>query len=116
MDLALLGGRIKAERKLNGLTLENLAEMINISRNYLWEIEAGRKAPALGTLYSIGTTLDISIDYLLGASNVRRSISDAEPVGRTAVIIRMLNECGDKELSLISNMVEDIGNYLKDKK
>lgn len=116
MDLTLLGSRVKAERKLKGLTLENLAEMINISRNYLWEIEAGRKAPALGTLYSIGTTLDISIDYLLGASNVRRTISNAEPEGKSAVIIRMLNEYGDKELSLISRVIEDIDDYLKDKK
>ena len=64
MDLTLMGRKIKAERKRLNLTLEMLSEQIGISRNYLWEIEAGRKAPALNTLFNLGVTLNVSIDYL----------------------------------------------------
>lgn len=61
-----MGEKIKSARMDKKLTLEKLSEKIGISRNFLWEIEAGRKAPAIQTLYKISESLNISIDYLFG--------------------------------------------------
>ncbi len=61
-----MGEKIKTARMNKKLTLEKLSEKIGISRNFLWEIEAGRKAPAIQTLYKIGESLNVSIDYLFG--------------------------------------------------
>lgn len=69
MDLAIVGKKIKSARLEKRFTLEKLSENIGISRNFLWEIEAGRKAPAIQTLYSIGKELNLSVDYILGLSN-----------------------------------------------
>lgn len=117
MDLSLLGSRIKAERKQRSLTLEMLSEEIGISRNYLWEIEAGRKAPALNTLYNLGVALNVSIDYLLGASAEKKSISGDHPVTERdleiARIMKELNEYEVKELSLISNVIHDFSRYFE---
>lgn len=79
MDLLSMGMRIKAVRTEKKLTLERLSEKIGISRNFLWEIEAGRKAPAIHTLYNIGKELNISLDYIMGLSdNVKKIIPDTE--------------------------------------
>lgn len=76
MDLASMGEKIKIARMGNGLTLEKLSEKLDISRNFLWEIEAGRKAPAINTLYKISVELNISIDYLFSLSNESRHLNN----------------------------------------
>ena len=119
MDLTLMGSKIKAERKRLNLTLETLSEQIGISRNYLWEIEAGRKSPALNTLFNLGVTLNVSIDYLLGASAEKKSISGNSPATERdleiARIMKALNEYEVKELSLISNVIHDFSRYFEQK-
>lgn len=117
MDLLLLGGRIKAERKRHNLTLETLSERVDISRNYLWEIEAGRKAPALLTLFNLGAALNVSIDYLLGASAEKKSFNGNPPAterdAELARIMKALNEYELRELLLISNVIHDFSRYLE---
>lgn len=117
MDLLLLGGRIKAERKRHNLTLETLSEKVDISRNYLWEIEAGRKAPALLTLFNLGAALNVSIDYLLGASAEKKSFNGNPPAterdAELARIMKALNEYELRELLLISNVIHDFLRYLE---
>ena len=108
MDLSLMGSKIKAERKRLNLTLETLSEQIGISRNYLWEIEAGRKAPALHTLFNLGA-----------ASAEKKSISGNSPATERdleiARIMKALNEYEVKELSLISNVIHDFSRYFEQK-
>ena len=119
MKLSDMGSRIKSARKQQGLTLEVLAEKIGISRNFLWEIEAGRKAPALNTLYNLGMVLGISIDYLLGVSTEKKNILSSSPKTKKeleiARILNILNEYGVAELSLISNVITDFSMYLEQK-
>ena len=119
MELAALGSRIKAERKRQGLTLETLAEKLGISRNFLWEIEAGRKAPALSTLYRLGVTLNISIDYLLGTSAERRSLGSVPATERDRALARItqaLSRCETAELALVADIVQDFTRYLERRK
>lgn len=118
MDLLLMGSKLKAERKRSNLTLETLSERIGISRNYLWEIEAGRKAPALNTLFNLGVALNVSIDYLLGVSVEKKSLRDSPATERDrelARIMKALNEYGVNELLLVSNVIDDLSVYLEQK-
>lgn len=119
MDLLLMGGKIKEERKRLNLTLETLSEQLGISRNYLWEIEAGRKAPALHTLFNLGVTLNVSIDYLLGASAEKKQIRGNAPATERdlemARIMKALNAYEAKELSLISDVIHDFSRYFQKK-
>ena len=119
MDLTLMGSKIKSERKRLNLTLETLSEQVGISRNYLWDIEAGRKAPALNTLFNLGVTLNVSIDYLLGACAEKKSISSNSPVTERdleiARIMKTLNGYEIKELSLISDVIHDFSRYFEQK-
>ena len=90
---------------------------MDISRNYLWEIEAGRKAPALHTLFNLGAALNVSIDYLLGASAEKKSFNGNPPAterdAELARIMKALNEYELRELLLISNVIHDFSRYLE---
>ena len=100
MDFNLLGDRIKFARTGKGLTLEKLSEKIGISRNFLWEIEDGRKAPALPTFYSICDALGVSADFLLGFSSAD---NEKNPVSSALEAIKGFNE---KELTVLSELLK----------
>ena len=53
----ILASNIKLYRKTMGLTQEKLAEMINISFNYIALIETGRRFPSLKMLERIARVL-----------------------------------------------------------
>lgn len=65
MNFTDLGLRIKHCRKTQNLTQEALAELVDISPHYLYEIERGMKCASLATLVDIATALHTSMDYLL---------------------------------------------------
>ena len=70
MDFELLGKRIRQERILPRLTLEQLAEKIDKTGNYIGQIERGDRKLSIETLVDIANTLGTTIDYLL-TENVR---------------------------------------------
>ena len=65
MNQIELGLRIKQCRKIKKLTQENLAELIDVSPHYIYEIEKGLKTMSLPTLVDISSALGLSTDYLL---------------------------------------------------
>lgn len=119
MDLSALGMKIKSERKRQGMTLEALSERVEISRNFLWEIEAGRKAPALATLYNLSIALNISIDYLMGTSSEKKCLIYHQQVSERELeiskIMSEINRYGTKELLLISSLIKDCSRYFDNK-
>ena len=65
MDLVSIGKRIKAERQKMGVTQEALAERIEVSAHYVYELERGLKAMSVPILIRISEVLHTSTDYLL---------------------------------------------------
>lgn len=65
MNLIEIGSRIKAERKSRNLSQEKLAEMINVTPHYIYEIERGNKAMSLETFINVLEALQMSADYIL---------------------------------------------------
>jgi len=64
MDFVKLGNRIRNERLNLGLTQEQLAEKINISKNFMSLIENGKNM-SLETVVKLANTFGVSVDYLL---------------------------------------------------
>lgn len=60
-----LGLRIKQCRKAKKMTQEQLAEMVNVSTHYIYEIERGTKSVSVSILSDIAQTLQTSLDYLI---------------------------------------------------
>lgn len=60
-----IGSRIREKRELLGLTREKLAECIDISPQFLTQIELGNKGMSSATLYRICSALSASADYIV---------------------------------------------------
>ena len=67
IDMTVIGGNIRKERKRQLLTIEQLAEKAGITENFLGKIERGEGMPSLPTIDSIACALKVSIDLLKGA-------------------------------------------------
>ncbi len=65
MDLQAIGAKIKATREAKGMTQEDFADALNLSRNHISVIERGVKAPKLETFVAIANVLEVSADTLL---------------------------------------------------
>ena len=66
LDMKIIGENIRNERKRQLLTIEQLAEMVGITENFLGKIERGDSMPSLPTIDSIACALGVGIDYLKG--------------------------------------------------
>lgn len=60
----LLGKKVQKQRKLIGLTKEELAEKVNVSRAYVGYIEQARNTPSIELLEKIAKVLKIDIKEL----------------------------------------------------
>lgn len=65
MTNAAIGARIRKIRELRGYTRERLAEYADISADFLWEVETGRKGVKAQKLGRLAVALNISADYLI---------------------------------------------------
>lgn len=60
-----IGERIRELRELQHYTREALAEKVDISSKFLYEIETGKKGLSAETLGRLAQELSISCDYIL---------------------------------------------------
>ena len=65
MDAKAVGTRLKAVRTERGLTQEQLAQLVDLSPNYLSNIETGLKTPKLDTFVKIINALQCDANTLL---------------------------------------------------
>ena len=69
----VLGKVVKMARKRKSLTQQGLAEKINISRNYISDIECGRYIPSVEKLILLADTLDIDLNILKNDGNTSQN-------------------------------------------
>lgn len=93
-----IGVRVRTQRKLCKLTGEQLAELSDISPEFLRAIESGNKGMSIDTLASLASALQTSTDYLLFGSESEEKYTlliqtlQDYPTERIPVLVHMLNE------------------------
>lgn len=68
-DYNQFGNTLREIRKCKGLSQENMASMLNISRSGYSKYESGESSPSIDTIKEICEILNISSDYLIGIKN-----------------------------------------------
>ena len=63
--LKKFGKNVKIERIKQELTQEKLAEKMNVSQNYIANIERGKENMSLGKVLELAKVLDVEIEELL---------------------------------------------------
>ncbi len=100
MPYAEIGRNIRKYRKQQGLTQERLAEVSNLSTNYLGAIERGEKTLTLKTLIGIVDALDITADLLLCDS-----IKNGYQI-KSSMIMEKLEKLSPSERNKILKMID----------
>jgi transcriptional regulator with XRE-family HTH domain len=103
IDVKLLGENIRAERKRQLLTIEQLAEKAGITDNFLGKIERGEGTPSLKTIDSIACALDVTIDFL--KSN-REHNTEHKFINSLIDINELTKENKDKFIDFISTNIK----------
>lgn len=65
MNPITLGRRIREQRKMHGMTSEQLAEQCDVGAVHIRKIEAGTKVPSLNLFVKLCNSLHTSPEYLL---------------------------------------------------
>lgn len=99
-----LSKKLKAKRKLEGLSQTQLAQQVGITQAFLAEIESGRKRPSIEVLEKLCDTLGCSADYLLGITQPRHHSKLEQPGAMQTLLGRgitpqMLEEIAERNLS-----------------
>lgn len=77
-QLESLGQFIRAQRRIAGLTLRQLADIADVSNAYLSQIERGLHEPSVRVLRSVASALNVSAETLL----TQAGLLDEETAGR----------------------------------
>ena len=80
MDKLTMGDRIREARRHKGFTQEQLAEILDISVEFVSHIERGSRLPSMQVFVKLIEVLNVSADYLL-----RDSISTGKLFGDNAL-------------------------------
>ena len=117
-----IGKRISEQRKQQGITQEQLADMLGTTRQAVSKWESGKSNPDLDYVIRMGGIFGVSMDYLiLGSeytatipeeSNVNTSRIDASPSNRYRIIYVILSACGIVVLLLCPLFATLYRNYI----
>lgn len=70
-----LGSRIKVLRKEYNMTQTDLANKLNITKSNISKYENNIVDPSLEILKTMSDIFDVSVDYLLGKTNIRKDVN-----------------------------------------
>jgi transcriptional regulator with XRE-family HTH domain len=85
-DRHLLGARLREARQRRGIGVRELSRRTNCSASLISQVELGKIAPSVSTLYSLTSVLGVSMDSLFLTDEERQSSPPAarEPVAAPA--------------------------------
>jgi transcriptional regulator with XRE-family HTH domain len=73
-----LGGFIRSQRAMAGLSLRELSERADVSNAYLSQVERGLHEPSIRVLHSIGIALGVPFDLLLAQADLLEGLTSGE--------------------------------------
>lgn len=97
-----IGARIRECRELMGYTREQLAEKVNVSPRFIYDIELGNKGMSMETLAKMGDALNIPVDYILLGRK-------AENMPISPETLALIERCPDDRMD---NLNEIIKNFI----
>lgn len=99
-----LGAKLIELRQRAGLSLQEAADKLGISKTHLWSLEKGQSEnPSLELLTKLANLYKVSIDYLAGTA----SLEVATPGSAQALrFFRDFQELGEAEQKILQSTLE----------
>jgi Predicted transcriptional regulators len=87
--------KLRELRKIKGLTLKELGDMVGVAESTMSHYETGKRSPDFETLLKFGEILECSVDYLLtgnsGAPEIKKDGSE-EPLKLSDIEFALFGE------------------------
>jgi len=95
-----------------GLTRKEVAEKLNIDQTTYGKYELSKRQPDYDTLQKIASFFNVSVDYLLGRTNVRNSNNniDEDFPDDVKVLMRSVSKLTDKQKEIVKRLVQEFIN------
>jgi len=108
--MATFSERMKKLRKEKGLTLEDLSKLTGITTTTLSRYETGKRIPNATALEELAKAFGVSVDYLLGKTDIRYSADRIEKIiSDDPDMIVFWQELQEKdELKMLFKQVKDL--------
>lgn len=111
----MFGNRLKELRKEKGLTQLQLATILKTSASAIGMYEQNRRTPDTNTLQSLSEYFSVSVDYLIGNTDIKESAEDILKDKNNTIALHNANgideELPDEAKKEIQNFIE----YVKQK-
>lgn len=103
--------RIVTIRKQHKMTQEKVGELVNMSQRSVANWESGERCPSIPTLIDLSEKFNVSIDYMLGCSDVpekakkQPAVQDDELLSK---VISRLQGLSDPALARVSDFLDGL--------
>lgn len=104
--------RLKYLREESGITSEELAKKIGVSRSAIGNYEIGLRKPRPEQQEALADVFNVDLDYLMGRSDKRLKTSFEE--ARISYLLRKLNDLGKREATKRVEELTYISKYQTD--
>ena len=75
-DDKVFGERIRNLRQIMGISMEEMADRLLVSENYLGKVERGIRRPSFEFVMQFAATVDVTVDFLLMNRNIKRPLNE----------------------------------------
>ena len=104
----MLGNRLKDLRYQKEITQEELGKVLNKTKNNISQYETGKRQPDNETLIKISEYFQVSLDYLLGKTDIKNFTSDDEL--KKLIIQSNINDTDNDIRNSLISMKEKLSN------
>jgi transcriptional regulator with XRE-family HTH domain len=94
-----IGTRIRIVRRERGLTQDDLAERVGVSRSAVAQWETGRTGQVTGNLSRIAAALGIAVEYLMVGDD-KRAAGEVR-LGDELALLRLYRECEPEDRQML---------------
>lgn len=105
LDQREMGKRIRDRREAMELSREDLAELLDVSAQFIADVEYGNKGLSIKRLYLLSQVLGVSTDYIL-AGSLYSFETDGEATRFREEIMELIYKCDAKQLKGIREITE----------
>jgi transcriptional regulator with XRE-family HTH domain len=94
-----IGTRIRATRRERGLTQDELAERVGVSRSAVAQWETGRTGQVTGNLSRIAGALQVNVEFLMVGDDKRAAGEVGQ--GDELALLRLYRECEPEDRQML---------------
>jgi len=104
-----LGKRVRERRRELQMSAEDLAEKVNLSKNFIGNIERNESFPRFTTLVALAEALNVNVDYLCQDYIINPDAKRFDPY--THEMLSLMSKLSDKQKYVILHNVKSFMNF-----